>query len=209
MRRENFNLREHCVSVALTDDIDVNVFLCGNKEIDDYFHNEALLYGSEMLSRNFVFITEDGMCDVVSMFSLCNYSIDMMSVPGHIKNRLQRKIPNTKRKRSYPALLIGRLGVDRRFRGLGIGSQVIDYIKWLCIHPSNLGICRYLVVDAINTPNVIRFYESNGFTMLFGSEEEEKSSSGISPASVLRTRKMYCDLKLWMREVLGDSVEKV
>ena len=152
---------------------------------------------------------EDGMCDVVSMFSLCNYSIDMTSVPGSIKNRLQRKIPNTKRKRSYPALLIGRLGVDRRFRGLGIGSQVIDYIKWLCIHPSNLGICRYLVVDAINTPNVIRFYESNGFTMLFGSEEEEKSSSGISTASVLRTRKMYCDLKLWMREVLGDSVEKV
>ena len=67
MRRENFNLREHCVSVALTDDIDVNVFLCGNKEIDDYFHNEALLYGSEMLSRNFVF------------------SIDMTSVPSHIK----------------------------------------------------------------------------------------------------------------------------
>ena len=73
------------------DDIDVNVFLCGNKEIDDYFHNEALLYGSEMLSRNFVFITDDGMCDVVSMFSLCNYSIDMTSVPGSIKNRLQRK----------------------------------------------------------------------------------------------------------------------
>ena len=103
MRRENFNLKEHCVSVALTDDIDINVFLCGNKEVDDYFHNEALQYGSEMLSRNFVFIIDDRMCNVVSMFSLCNYSIDMMSVPGHIKNRLQRKIPNTKRKRSYPA----------------------------------------------------------------------------------------------------------
>ena len=83
MRRKNFNLREHCVSVALTDDIDVNVFLCGNKEVDDYFHNEALLYGSEMLSRNFVFVTDDGMCDVVSIFSY--YSIDMTSVPSHIK----------------------------------------------------------------------------------------------------------------------------
>ena len=114
MRRENFNLKEHCVSVALTDDIDINAFLCGNKEVDDYFHNEALQYGSEMLSRNFVFIIDDRMCNVVSMFSLCNYSIDMMSVPGHIKNRLQRKIPNTKRKRSYPQTFVSCFSALRR-----------------------------------------------------------------------------------------------
>lgn len=72
-----------------------------------------------------------------------------------------------------------------------------------------MGICRYIVVDAINIPDVIRFYGTNGFTMLFGSEDEEKSSSGISSASALRTRKMYCDLKLWMREVLGNSASGI
>ena len=150
MRRENFNLRKHCVNVALTEKVNINSFSCDNTEIDAYFHHEALQYESEMLSKNYVFITDDGKHDVVSMFSLCNYSIDMTSVPSQMKNKLQRKIPNTKQKRSYPAVLIGRLGVDIGFRGLRVGSQVIDYIKRLCIHSSNMGICRYIVVDVIN-----------------------------------------------------------
>lgn len=197
MRREIYNLKDNCVNVSLTEDIDTSTFSCGNKDIDDYFHYEALFYEKEMLSRNYAFLTETG-ADIVSAFSLCNSSIDMRYLPSPTKNRLQRKIPNLKRRRSYPALLIGRLGVNEKFAGLGVGSQVIDYIKCMCISSTNRGICRYIVVDAVNNLKIIQFYIKNGFTMLFGSEDDERTGSGIPHDATLKTRKIYCDLRLWL-----------
>lgn len=39
-------------------------------------------------------------------------------IPKSSRNRLERKVPNAKHTRTYPALLIGRLGVNGRFRFL-------------------------------------------------------------------------------------------
>lgn len=64
-----------------------------------------------------------------------NDSIKAALIPNASRNKIQRKIPNSKRTRSYPAVLIGRLGVAKNFQGTndGIGSQAIDYIiSWFC-----------------------------------------------------------------------------
>ena len=63
-------------------------------------------------------------------FTLANDSIKAALIPNASRNKIQRKIPNSKRTRSYPAVLIGRLGVAKNFQGTndGIGSQAIDYI---------------------------------------------------------------------------------
>ncbi|MDR1342026.1 MAG: GNAT family N-acetyltransferase [Prevotellaceae bacterium] len=49
-----------------------------------------------------------------------------------------------------PHSLIGRLGVSSAYRKLGIGSGLIDHIKYLSVNPDNLYSCRYLTVDAYN-----------------------------------------------------------
>lgn len=198
MRRERFRLKEYCVSSALTTDIDLSGFYCGDESLDNYFHNEAAAYESEMLSRNYVFITQDDKHEPVAVFSICNTSINMPILCSNIRNRLQRKIPNPKRKRTYPALLIGRIGVNARYHGQGIGSQVIEYIKHMYLHESVRGLCRFLLVDAINTSDVVRFYQNNGFIMLFDTEDDEMRSFNIGTA--LKTRMMYCDLKLWREQ---------
>ena len=99
--------------------------------------------------------------------------------------------------RSYPALLIGRLGVDVRYHGQGLGSQTLDFIMRLYLHTDKEGLCRFVIVEAINSPEILRFYERNGFKLLFSSEEEELYSFDIQAGSALRTRMMYCDLKQW------------
>lgn len=140
-------------------------------------------------------MTDSG--EIVTAFSYSNYCINSQQLPGNVRNRLQRKIPNLKRMRSYPALLIGRLGVDVRYHGLGLGSQTLNFIMRLYLHPDREGLCRFVIVEAVNRPETIRFYERNGFNLLYSSEREELSSLNTRTGGALRTRMMYCDLKLW------------
>ena len=53
---------------------------------------------------------------------------------------------------SYPAIKIGRLGVQKKYSdgGAHIGTQLLDYIKYKCLEYGINSACRYLVVDSYN-----------------------------------------------------------
>lgn len=100
------------------------------------------------------------------------------------------------RGRSYPAALIGRLGVNEKYQDLHIGSQLIGFIKdWFRAEDNKTG-CRFLVVDAYNNPRTLKFYERNGFRYLHKDENEEKSYYHIGEDELISTRLMYFDLKV-------------
>lgn len=112
-----------------------------------------------------------------------------------LKNRINRPIENPKRCRSYPAALIGRIGINEEFQGLRIGSQLIEFIKdWFRAEDNKTG-CRFLVVDAYNNPRILNFYERNGFKYLHKSDEEELQYYRICDNEIT-TRLMYFDLKV-------------
>lgn len=54
---------------------------------------------------------------------------------------------------------------------------------------------RFAVIDAINKPKVLQFYENNNFRFLFRTDEEELQAMGKDVTSELPTRMMYLDLK--------------
>src|SRR5690606_22297747 len=111
--------------------------------------------------------------------------------------RLNRKIENQKRSlKSYPAVLIGRLGVNEAFEKLGLGRELMDFIKAWFIDEENKTGCRFLVVDSYNKERPISYYSRNGFKFIFDTEEEEKEYSGIRQEGKLKTRLMYFDLIL-------------
>ena len=113
------------------------------------------------------------------------------------KNRFQRNIVNPKRGRSYPAVLIGRLGVNREFQNTPshIGRQLMSFIKDWFRHEDNKTGCRFIVVDAYNDEKVLRYYEKNGFVPLYKTEELEKLYYDIPQGEHLKTRLLYFDLK--------------
>lgn len=195
MRREDIRLTSDCTISVISGNIRIDSFSCGDRELDEYFKERSVRYTSELLSKNYAFVTDSG--EIVTAFSYSNYCINSQQLPGNVRNRLQRKTPNLKRMRSYPALLIGRLGVDVRYHGLGLGSQTLNFIMRLYLHPDREGLCRFVIVEAVNRPETIRFYERNGFNLLYSSEREELSSLNTRTGGALRTRMMYCDLKLW------------
>jgi GNAT superfamily N-acetyltransferase len=95
---------------------------------------------------------------------------------------------------SYPAVLIGRLGVNKSYAKKGIGSELLDYIKALTVLPENWLGCRYLTVDAYNNEHTKRYYEANGFQPLFSTETQEKEHIGCPHEKELKTRLMFFDL---------------
>ena len=176
-------------------------FSCGDKDLDDFFHQDAFLYAEQLLGKTYYFSTSGVYKKIVCAFTLANDSIKAALIPNASRNRIQRKIPNSKRTRSYPAVLIGRLGVAKEFQGtvLSVGSQVIEYIASWFVHPDNKTGCRFIVVDAYNKENVLHFYEKNGFKFLYSTESLEKEANHIPEDEHLESRMMYLDLLGYIR----------
>ena len=135
-------------------------------------------------------MTESRPHRIVALFTLANDSIKTINLDKSTRNRFNRNINNSKRGRSYPATLIGRIGVNKSLQGFNIGSQLIDFIKNWFRHEDNKTGCRFLVVDAYNNPRTLKFYENNNFKYLYGTEEEEALYFKTT-----MTRMMYFDLK--------------
>lgn len=198
MRRWDFKLSELCEHVRLPQGQLLEDFTCGDTDIDDFFRKESLLYEKELLSKSYCFFDNKKNC-IICAFSLSNDSIKTPLLTKSARNRLQRNIPNEKRPRTYPAVLIGQLGVNANYRNMSIGSQTIEYLKTWLTHSSNKTGCRFILVDSLNNPRTINFYERNGFIPLYSSEQEEREAFMLPSSVSLRTRMMYCDLKLWLQ----------
>lgn len=152
------------------------------------------MYSKEHLGKTYVFVDNDT-SEIVAFFTVSNDSIKTTFIPKNSTNRVQRKIPGLKHLRTYPAVLIGRLGVNKSFQGKGlkIGRQVVNFIKLWFLDDNNKTGCRFLVVDAYNKPEVLSFYEQNGFKYLYATEDDEKEATQ-SDSESLNTRLMFLDL---------------
>lgn len=96
-----------------------------------FFLNDADLYADELLGKTYCWVTAEIPHRIVALFTLSNDSIKTRLISPNDKNRLQRNIVNPKRGRSYPAVLIGRLGVNREYQGTSshVGRQLMAFIK--------------------------------------------------------------------------------
>lgn len=70
------------------------------------------------------------------------------------------KVKNTTPKK-YPAMLIGRMGVDKKYRGKGIGRDVCMFCRGLAIEIGERIACRYVVLQT--TEERSKFYAKCGF----------------------------------------------
>ena len=101
---ERVLLQSNCSLYRVTTKEELDTFSCGDKDLDDFFHREACLYDGQLLGKTYFFATErSGKDEIVCAFTLANDSIKAALIPNASRNRIQRKIPNSKRTRSYPS----------------------------------------------------------------------------------------------------------
>lgn len=173
-------------------------FCCGDSDLDEFFAHDVFLYEAELLSKAFCWIRKDDPREIVAIATLSFDGIKTYTLDNPSRNSLQRKIPYRKQHRSYPAVLIGRLGVSRKYqgKGLGIGSQLMDALKYWFVDENNKAACRYMMVDAYNSEATLHYYAKNGFKPLYKTEKAERDSFGIPEDEPLKSRIYYYDLKL-------------
>ncbi len=165
----------------LEQDSEIKPFRCSDEDLNGFLLGDAKNYLREMLASTYVL--EDILCNrTVAYFSLLNDSIafNAESMDKTVWNRINRKIPNAKRRGHYPALKIGRLAVSEEYARNGIGRDIIEFIKYMVVEDRKYG-CRFLTIDAYQ--NAIGFYEKCDFKLLTSSDEDDV------------TRSMYYDLK--------------
>ena len=74
--------------------------------------------------------------------------------------------------RNYPAMKIGRFAIDLTQRKKGLGSSLLDIVKYSLRNDPQSG-CRFITVDAYN--DAIAFYQKNGFVMLNEFQKERRT----------------------------------
>jgi len=159
-------------------------FDCGSQDITDFLKEDARFYQAESLANTYIFWDSDK--TVAAFFSISNDCLSKGSgdfFTNNVWNRFHRYVdlPNAKRIRQYPAVLVGRLGVQKKYHGTGIAYQLMDFIKGYAVEDCKPA-CRLLLLDAVNKPKQIAYYERNEFKFLFKEDINEP------------TRLMYFDL---------------
>ena len=195
-------LLERCVLSVLSAEhlSQCNTFDCGSSEdeqdLNDFFANDAIPYQQKLLGKTYLFRSRQNPKEIVTAFTLANDSI-------RLTNKLAEEYKDSfledtdlcdKSIKRFPAVLLGRLGTSTKFAHQGYGSAVMDFIKNL-FRESNKTGCRFIIVDALNNADTLRYYERNGFRYLVEDERLEAKYVGIGIGRLpLHTRLMYFDL---------------
>lgn len=132
-------------------------FASGVAALDRYFHEQA---GQEMRRRAAVVyvLVERNTAAVAGFYTLSATSIDVAAFPTDIARRLPR-YPR------LPAVLLGRLAVDGRFRGQGLGRGLLLDALARSYHLSRQIGALAVAVDA-KDDDARRFYLHFGFRQL-------------------------------------------
>lgn len=130
-------------------------FSCGNERIDRYFR-EAVTQDIKRRYASCFVAREIETGRVAGFYTLSSSNVPLTAVPEPLASRLPR-YP------TVPAALIGWLGRDQAFAGIGLGEAMLfDAIRTVAQAP--LGI-HAIFADAIDR-NAAAFYAAFGFTAL-------------------------------------------
>jgi GNAT superfamily N-acetyltransferase len=133
---------------------DLSGFESGEPGLDAWLQRSALESQKKGTGRTFVWVVQgDRQRRVVAYYTLAAHVIER----EQLSKRPGRGMP-----RQLPAVLLGRLALDRTLHGQGLGGAVLaEAISRVVKVSTQLG-ARYLVVDALHV-RAAEFYQHYGF----------------------------------------------
>jgi GNAT superfamily N-acetyltransferase len=130
---------------------DRSAFSCGVDALDRYFRTQAGQDVRKHIAAPFILIAPDDA--IAGYYTLSAASIAFPDLPPEITRKLP-KYP------SIPATLIGRLAVDRRYRGFGYGRLLLADALY---RAQRSEIASFAVIVDAKDDNAGRFYQRESF----------------------------------------------
>lgn len=119
----------------LTVNHDLNDFSCGNDDLDEFLKKDALPQQEKNLNVTYLAMRRK---EILGFISISADNIRCRDISKKVKSIY----PN------YPAVKIGRFGVSEKYKGQGLGSDMLQTIQKLILKMSKeLGI-SYITLDA-------------------------------------------------------------
>jgi GNAT superfamily N-acetyltransferase len=134
----------------LTPDHDLTQFNCGEPSLDHWLRKRALQNEESGASRTYVVCAG---ARVAGYYALAAGSV----AHSEATSRIKRNMPDP-----VPVILLGRLAIDSRFQGCGIGADLLRDAALRTLQVAEIAGVRALLVSAISE-NARRFYEKYGF----------------------------------------------
>jgi GNAT superfamily N-acetyltransferase len=136
----------------------VGGFDCSDADLNDFLKNDAARYQAEHLSHTRLVFQGGGLVGYITLLADC-----IILKTSEKKRILAQLLDFHQSVFTFPALKIGRLGVQKEHQRLGIGRQLLKYTIGLAMRLNrelNVG-CRFITLDAY--PGSVEWYQMNGF----------------------------------------------
>ncbi len=152
-------------------------FTCGEEDLDDYFANDNIHHRRTLFTQTYkLYAANDPEKNILALVDFCNDSLDNEVVDTIDWKKIEFPKRNYK---SYPAVKIARLGVQKEAQGRGLGACLLNMIKEFFTTNNRSG-CRLITVDAYRA--AVPFYLNNGFReTVFRRKNKLK---GLSPETI-------------------------
>ena len=129
---------------------DLSEFDSGEPALDEWLRRRAVQNEASGASRTYVACAGKR---VVGYYALAVGAVAHAEAPGRVK----RNMPDP-----VPAMVLGRLAVDKGFQGRHIGTGLLRDAVLRTVQAAEIGGIRAILVHAISEA-AMRFYESHGF----------------------------------------------
>lgn len=149
-------------------------FDCGVQDLNEFIKEDALKHQKEKIAMTYLCFHGN---DLVGYFT---WLTDAIEIKGDDKKVFETMDMGY---RTYPAIKIGRMAIDKRYSGRGIGKFLVKIVISNVLLFSKYIGCRFVTVDAY--PNAKDFYKK----IDFGIHSERKS-----------TIFMYIDIKRFAKD---------
>lgn len=138
----------------------LQTFPCSlNSDLEDFLHNKAVTFEKHLRSRTYIYI-DNHTKKVAAYFTIAISTLHTEGISKEVIKILDGYQDNTT---SIPCFLIGQLGKSDEYQYKKIGEFILeDAIDIIDnIHSAVGG--RFILLDAINIPEVISFYKNSLF----------------------------------------------
>ncbi|MBQ3831825.1 MAG: GNAT family N-acetyltransferase [Bacteroidales bacterium] len=164
---------DNCRIVRLTSDYAIKSFDCGNADLNDFLQNDAKAYANHLLAVTYLLENDT---ELFAFFSVSNDRISINESDKATWRRIKQEFPHSKHRSDYPAVKIGRLGVNVTHQNEHLGRLIINFVKDTFITNNRTG-CAFITVDALK--EAIPFYQKNGFKLLKPSEPDNSGKETV------------------------------
>ena len=133
-------------------------FDCGVHPLNDYFHRHALPNHQMDMGKTTVAMTIGEKPVVVGFYTISNSEMARIRLP-------EEQLKGLPKYKALPAILLGRLAVDKTFKGQGYGRKILMHALGKAANLSKEVAVNMVVVDA-KDDNAVSFYSKYGFIPL-------------------------------------------